>query len=42
MVRTVAYSQETQSVVVLLTPRIIVNPEQEVLSTGSLPPIPRP
>ena len=40
--RNVAYGREGQSLMIMVTPRIIINEEEEMIFTGALPPIPRP
>jgi general secretion pathway protein D len=38
----VGYGRETQTLLLLITPRIIVNEEEEHIYLGNLPPLPRP
>jgi type II secretory pathway component GspD/PulD (secretin) len=38
----VAYGRDGQSLMIMVTPRIIINAEEEAQYTGDLPPIPRP
>ena len=40
--KNVAYGREGQSLMIMVTPRIIINEEEEQIYTGALPPIPRP
>ena len=37
----VGYGRETQSLMILVTARIIINEEEENIYLGNLPPIPR-
>jgi len=39
--RNVGYGRETQSLLLLITPRIIINEQEEQIFQGELPPIPR-
>jgi type II secretory pathway component GspD/PulD (secretin)/tetratricopeptide (TPR) repeat protein len=40
--RNTAYGREAQSLMIMVTPRIIINEEEELIYTGQLPSIPRP
>jgi type II secretory pathway component GspD/PulD (secretin) len=40
--KNVAYGRDGQSLMIMVTPRIIINEEEEQIFTGVLPPIPRP
>ena len=40
--RNVGYGREAQSLMIMVTPRIIINEEEEQIFLGNLPPIPRP
>ncbi len=42
MFRNVGYARETETLVLLITPRVVINEEQEEIFTGELPPIPQP
>jgi len=39
--RNVAYGREAQSLMIMVTPRIIINEEEELIHLGDLPPVPR-
>jgi type II secretory pathway component GspD/PulD (secretin) len=39
--KNVAYGRESQSLLIMVTPRIIINEEEEQIFLGNLPPIPR-
>lgn len=40
--RNIGYGREAQSLMIMVTPRIIINEEEEQIFLGNLPPIPRP
>ena len=40
--RNVGWGREAQNLMILVTPRIIINEEEEQIFTGQAPPIPRP
>jgi type II secretory pathway component GspD/PulD (secretin) len=40
--KNVGYGREAQSLMIMVTPRIIINEEEEQIFIGALPPIPRP
>lgn len=40
--KNVAYGRDSQSLMIMVTPRIIINEEEELIFTGQLPPVPRP
>ena len=40
--RNVGYGREAQNLMIMVTPRIIINEEEEQIFMGTLPPIPRP
>lgn len=40
--RNVGYGREAQSLMIMVTPRIIINEEEEQIFLGQVPPIPRP
>ncbi|MCS7046859.1 MAG: type II and III secretion system protein, partial [Gemmataceae bacterium] len=40
--RNIAYGREAQSLMIMVTPRIIINEEEEQILLGQIPPIPRP
>jgi type II secretory pathway component GspD/PulD (secretin) len=39
--RNTAFGRESQSLLIMVTPRIIINEEEEQIFLGNLPPIPR-
>jgi len=40
--RNIGYGRESQSLMIMVTPRIIINEEEEQILLGQIPPIPRP
>ena len=40
--RNVGWGRDCQSLMILVTPRIIINEEEEAIFLGNIPPIPRP
>src|SRR5262249_3721316 len=40
--KNVGYGRDGQSLMIMVTPRIIINAEEEAIFTGEVPPIPRP
>jgi general secretion pathway protein D len=40
--RNIGYGREAQSLMIMVTPRIIINEEEELIHLGELPVIPRP
>jgi hypothetical protein len=38
----VAYGRDAKNLMIMVTPRIIINEEEELIFRGELPPLPRP